>query len=538
MGYFELIDTLNYPGNTAGSTPAAYLSRFFLTFLIFKELILLNMTKKLFGALRPNTLNKAKYPAYTRSIEEQYVQTLLTNTMSNTFYADQHELLSEAEQLHHEMANTNSTFMAKAIVFARNEGFMRLQPLFGLAVLSLYRPDLFAKIFMQVVRIPSDLSDFLTIVSGLGRGEGGRAIKRQVNQFLSGITEYWAIKYNGRGRGYSLGDAIATAHPKPQDLRQQALFRYLRGQEANLDLLPQVQALEQLKLAATESEQIAWITRGKLPYETVTGAIKPLKAVWEALLYQMPTFALLRHLNALQRAGVLDEKSHLDYVVSRLTDQQALRKAKILPFRLATAFRQIEHVELRDALREAVELTFDNLPQLGEQTAIFLDISGSMEGHYLETGAIFALAMYKKTQGNSLFWLFDTDVYDAKPSRKDSILTQAAHIHTRGGTDTGAAVKKLIQERRKVDQIIMITDEQQNSGSPFYEQLKRYRSQVNRDVKAFIIDIAPYRHVMVPDQDPQTFYIYGWSDTVLSYIAQTIQEYSKMTEQIAALNLD
>lgn len=498
----------------------------------------MSMAKRLFGSLRPNTFNKDHYPAFARSLEEQYLQTLLTNTMSNTFYADQNELLSDAEQLHQEMANSNPNFMAKAIIFARNEGFMRLQPLFGLAVLSIYRPDLFAKIFLLVVRIPSDLSDFLMILKGMGRGEGGRAVKRQVNRFLAGVSEYWAIKYNGRGRGYSLGDAIATAHPKPEDLKQQALFRYLRGLEANLALLPQVEALENLKLVSTEEEMIAWIERGKLPYETVTGAIKPSKAVWEALLYQMPTFALLRHMNAMQRAGVLEEKRNLDFVVNRITDEQALKKAKIMPFRLATAFRQVDHPELRDALREAAELTFDNLPELGEKTAIFLDISGSMNGQYLEIGSVFALALYKKTQGSSLFWLFDTEVVDARPSRKDSILTQAAQIHARGGTDTGTPVRKLIQERRKVDQIIIITDEQQNSGSPFYEQLRLYRSKVNRDVKAFVVDIAPYQRAMVPDQDPQTFYIYGWSDTVLSYIAQSVKGYSSLVERVEGVSLD
>lgn len=498
----------------------------------------MSIAKKLFGSQGAKAFNKDNYPAYTRSAEEQYVQTLLTNTMSNTFYTSQHELMDEAAQLHHEMATTRPDFMAKAIVFARGEGLMRLQPLFGLAILSIYRPDLFALIFLQVVRIPSDLSDFLTILKGLGRGEGGRAVKRQVNRFLSGVSEYWAVKYNGRGRGYSLGDAIATAHPKPEDLQQQALFRYLRGQEANLALLPQVEALEQLKAAQSEEERIACIERGKLPYETVTGAIKPSKAVWEALLYQMPTFALLRHMNALQRAGVLEEKRNLEYVVNRMTDKQALRKAKILPFRLATAFRQVDHPELRDALREAVELTFDNLPELGERTAIFLDISGSMNGSYLETGAVFALALYKKTQGSSLFWLFDTNVYDAKPSRHDSILTQAERIRAIGGTDTGAPVRKLIEERKVVDQIIIITDEQQNSGSPFYQQLKRYRSKVNRETKAFIVDLAPYRHAMVPDQDPRSFYIYGWSDTVLSYIAQSVQGYRSMTERVAGMDLN
>ncbi|MCL6604002.1 MAG: TROVE domain-containing protein [Paenibacillus sp.] len=498
----------------------------------------MSFAKKLFSTLRPTTSNKEGYPSYTRSAEEQYIQTLVTNTLGNTFYADQRQLLAEAEEIHREMAQVNPLFMAKAIVYARNEGYMRLQPLFGLAILSAYRPDLFSQIFLNVVRIPSDLTDFLTILKGLGRGEGGRAVKRQVNRFLAGISEYWAIKYNGRGRGYSLGDAIATAHPKPADLKQQALYRYLIGQEANLSLLPQVEALEQLKRAGSEAEQLMWIETGKLPHEVVTGAVKPTKAVWEALLHQMPIFALLRHLNALDRAGVFEDRNNLAIAVERLTDQRALKKSKILPFRFAAAFRQVQHPVLRDALRDAAEYTFDNLPDLEDQTAIFLDISGSMNGEYLQIGSVFALALYKKTQGNSLFWLFDTEVEDARPSRRDSILSQADRIQARGGTDTGAPVRKLLNERRKVDQIVMITDEQQNHGSPFYEALQKYRSKVNPHVKAYIIDIAPYRNAMVPQPDRNTFYIYGWSDTVLSYIAQSAKGYGSMVKKIEMMDLE
>ncbi|AEI45660.1 TROVE domain-containing protein [Paenibacillus mucilaginosus] len=491
--------------------------------------------RKLFGRTRPHTYNHEGYAVHTRSLEEQYLQTLLTNTMGGTFYADGGELLEDAHRMHREMAQHDPQFMARALVFARSEGFMRLQPLYGLAVLSGIRPDLFARAFHGVVRIPSDLADFLTILRGLGRGQGGRAVKRQVNRFLSGVTEYWALKYNGRGRGYSLGDAIATAHPKPADEKQRTLFRYLRGKETDLSLLPQIAALEELKRAGSEAEQLHWIGEGRLPYETVTGAIQPTRAIWEALLYQMPQFALLRHLNALDRSGVFGSPEHLRYAVGRLTDREALERSRILPFRFAAAFRQVGHPELRDALRAAVDHTFDALPDLPGRTAVFLDISGSMNGEYLQTGSVFALALYKKTQGASIFWLFDTEVVDPRPSRYDSILGQAEQIHTRGGTDTGSPVRRLTREKQHVDRIIIITDEQQNSGSPFYRDLQAYRAKVNPEAQAFIVDIAPYRHAMVPPEDPRTFYIYGWSDTVLSYIAQASQGYGSMVERVATM---
>ncbi|BFH11929.1 hypothetical protein J6TS7_37020 [Paenibacillus dendritiformis] len=83
----------------------------------------------------------------------------------------------------------------------------------------------------------------------------------------------------------------------------------------------------------------------------------------------------------------------------------------------------------------------------------------------------------------------------------------------------------------------MITDEQQNSGSPFYGALTEYRAKVNRNVKAFIVDIAPYRSAMAPPQDKDTHYIYGWSDQVLAYITRTVQGYAPLVERVEALPL-
>lgn len=354
----------------------------------------MSRVSKIFTAILPTLRNREDFAAYVHTIEEQYVQTLMTNTMANTFYTDQTELLTEAAEIHDQMLQKDPNFAAKAIVYARNEGYMRLQPIYGLAKLSSIRPDLFAAIFAKVIRIPSDLFDFMTLLESMGRGQGGRAIKRETNRFLSQLSEYWAMKYNGRGHGFNLTDIISTGHPKPADSKQQALFRYLLNKETDLSLIPQIQAMENLKTSETDDQRIHWITEGKLTYEVVTGVIKPSKAVWEAILFQMPTFALLRHLNALDRAGVLEENQA--YIAARLTDQIALQKAMILPFRFVKAFHQVSLPTIKDALREAVDITFRNLPELEGKTAIFLDISGSMQGDFLEIGAVFAFALYKK----------------------------------------------------------------------------------------------------------------------------------------------
>lgn len=495
----------------------------------------MSRAQKIFSAQIPNTANREGYPAYARSLEEQYVQTLLTNTIGNTFYADSETLLSEADALHDQMLEKNPNFVAKALIFARNRGLMRLQPIFGLAKLSSVSTELFARIFDNVVLIPSDLQDFMVILEGQGRGQGGRAVKRQVARFLNNVSEYWAIKYNGRGRGYSLGDIVKTVHPKPINDKQKAIFAYLVGKEFNKTQVPQISAYEALKKTTDTKEQIALIQEGRLPHEVVTGVIKPDKEIWNAILHQMPIFALLRNLNTLDRAGILDENR--EYIASILNDPERLKKSKILPFRFVTAFHQVEKAWVKDVLRQAVELTFDNLPDIPGKTAVFLDVSGSMEGEYLRIGSVFAIALYKKTKGNGIFWTFNTEVYDPHPSMYDSILTQAERIEAGGGTDTGAPVEKLRKENVYVDNIIIITDEQQNSGSPFYKELEKYRRSINPNTKAFIIDIAPYRSAMVPPTDKNTHYIYGWSETVLEYIAMSIKGYGNMIEDIDKIEI-
>ncbi|MEG6570621.1 TROVE domain-containing protein [Thermoanaerobacterium thermosaccharolyticum] len=495
----------------------------------------MSRAKELFSAQIPNTANREGYPAYTRSLEEQYVQTLLTNTIGNTFYADSETLLAESNAIHDQILEKNPEFAAKALIFARNKGLMRLQPIFGLAKLSSVSRELFSKVFLQVILIPSDLQDFMVILEGLGRGQGGRAVKRQAAQFLNSVSEYWAIKYNGRGRGYSLGDIVKTVHPKPISDKQKAIFAYLVGKEYDKTQVMQISAYEALKKATNTKEQIALIQEGRLPHEVVTGVIKPDKEIWNAILHQMPIFALLRNLNTLDRAGVLDENR--EYIKSVLNDPERLAKSKILPFRFVTAFHQVEKAWVKDILRQAVELTFDNLPDIPGKTAVFLDVSGSMEGEYLCIGSVFALALYKKTQGKGIFWTFDTEVYDPQPSMYDSILTQAERIKAGGGTDTGAPVEKLRKDNIYVDNIIIITDEQQNTGSPFYKELEKYRRSINPNTKAFIIDIAPYRSAMIPPTDKNAHYIYGWSETVLEYIAMSIKGYGNIIEDINKIEI-
>jgi 60 kDa SS-A/Ro ribonucleoprotein len=498
--------------------------------------------QKLFAPLLRSRLAPAQtrtgYPAWERPLEERYLQALLSNTLGNAFYASSQQLLAEAAALHDEALAKDAAFAARALVFARQRGFMRTQPLFGLARLAQADPALFGRVFDRVVLTPGDLADFAALVKALRGGEGGRAIKRAAGAWmLAHLDEYRALKYGAQKAegAYSLKDLLQVYHPKAGTKaapKRLPLFDWLMGRAVDLSLLPQVRAFEALKAAKTDADKAALITEGRLPHEVATAFAGKSKEVWSALLPQLPVFALVRHLAALERHGVL--AGHRGHVERLLGSAQALAKSKMFPMRFAQAFDQVQTAWVKDALRGAVELSFAHLPELPGRTVVALDRSGSM-AQFMATAALFGLCLARRSGARVL--LFDDKLEELQVSARDSLLTQARQVRARGGTDHSLAVNRLIEERCRVDHLVYLTDEQQNTGSPLLDRLDEYRRKVNREVNVFVLDVGPYGKGLAPPQERNTWFVYGWSDQALQFVAQAAQGLSTQVAEVRALAL-
>ena len=503
---------------------------------------------KLFGSLARKSdlapsLNREGYPAWERPLEEQYLQTLLTNSMGNSFYVSQKELLAEASLIHDQMVARDPQFAATALAYARVRGFMRAQPVFGLAKLAQIKEPHLEAAFGSVILTPNDLSDFTTVVKLLRSSEGGRRLKRLgARWLLEKINEYWVIKYgshnsDGREGGYSLRDLFRVYHPRAGE--RLPLIDYLLGKAADLSKLPQIAALERLKRAVSDEERAAAVSDGKLPHEVVTPFAHG-RAVWTALVPQLPLFALLRHLATLERHGVADFARAT--VEAKLQNPKIVGSSKILPFRFLEAERHVQTPWIKDALRDALELAFANVPAIEGKTAVLLDRSGSM-GQYLQTAAIFAVSLLKRSErsdGNvdGRLLLFDDKLEELAVSKRDSGLTQVMSVTARANrvvqTDTALPMKQLLADRDPVDNLVLITDEQQNVGAPFVDVLDEYRRQVKADVRVFILDVAPYRNAITA-QDPFSYYVYGWpcgSGEPLSFISMVSRGFGSMVEAV------
>jgi 60 kDa SS-A/Ro ribonucleoprotein len=446
-------------------------------------------------------------------------------------------MVNDAMGLHARMTADDPEFVSKAIVYARTSGFMRSQPIMGLAHLAGAPKPHFERAFNAVIRTPKDLSDFTIIIKSMRKGEGGRRIKRVAGAWLKGhLSEYYAIKYGAQkdGEGYSLGDLLRLYHP---DLGEHNVARYLRGREYDKAWTPQINWFEQLKGAKGDDEKMFCIVNGKLPHEVATTFAGKSLDVWDAIAPQMPVFALLKNLATLERHAVITSQSRQarKMVEGKLCDPDTIRRSKILPFRFMDAEKAVATPWLKDALRIALEYSFANLPDIEGRTAVFLDKSGSMEA-YIQTAAIFGVSLMKKTGGDGRFLLFDRNVTEFPVSVIDSVLSQASRIKHGGATDVSAPMHVLLNSRDRFDNIILITDEQQNNGDPFADVLAKYHTTVNADTKCFVIDLSPYRNAITPD-DANTFYIYGWSPEVLSFISLASKGWGNIANYVRASSI-
>lgn len=536
------------------------------------------MSKSQFGVSAANTSNMIGAtnfegaPTHVRSLEEQVLQVLTTNTLGATFYATQNEVSAITLSVLQRAVRECPEFLAKALVYARTTALLKAVPVVGLVVLSTARDKgLFEAVFDRVILIPDDLRTFVEwSKSGKIRGRKGfgGCVVAPVRRWLTRMSEYHTVKYgSSASKGFSLQDIIRLSHPKTVDPAGHERLGWLRHSwdeigPAPSPTNPKIWALEALKRTTSEDETIRLITEFGLPYEVVVPAVSSMSTrVWEALMKVAPYFNMVRSLNTYARHGVFENPANVEYVVSRLTNPNAVAHSRVLPLRFHSAFKAYtanvgHNLRIAQALSDALDLMFVNMPEfpLGTRIAIAPDVSGSMssliseksETMIIEIASIYAAALLKKTGPDAVLLPFDTELHSVPLTGSESLLGIANRIslYGGGGTSVGLPVQYLLDRKIVVDACIGITDSEDwaygdrfgCSGS-FLTLWRKYRQNVNRNAQAFLITVVPYTHAVAPKDEPNVHYISGWSDAVVEYIPRMLQLGLGQVEEVRRMSL-
>ena len=140
--------------------------------------------------------------------------------------------------------------------------------------------------------------------------------------------------------------------------------------------------------------------------------------------------------------------------------------------------------ELAEALDEVTEAQVKATGSINRPTALLIDKSGSMDVA-IEVGRQLGAMISAICQADLFTYAFDTVAYPIKP--KSSSLAEweqaLAGIQAGGGTSCGVAIEQMRRREQWVEQIVMVTDEdeiQRRALSKPIEHTRRMRVLTRR----------------------------------------------------------
>ncbi len=267
----------------------------------------------------------------------------------------------------------------------------------------------------------------------------------------------------------------ALLHVAPAERAQKVLFDEQPPEDSRLF------ALKRLAKAETPEEQARIVREHQLPYRVaVTVLSRPTAPVLEAIIESMSPQELINSLAALKRRGALDDPALKAVVDARL--EQAKTAPRVSAFKASQALEVAGvSVDVRQKLEAVADSQVKAKGRIDRPMALLIDKSGSMSAA-IELGKRIG-AMLSAVSTTLHVIVFDTQAHPVQAGSADLAGWEKAlaKVTAGGGTSCGCGVEYLRQHKLYVEQIMMITDEGENTQPLFVEALQKYRVEVKAD---------------------------------------------------------
>src|SRR5262249_8853471 len=158
----------------------------------------------------------------------------------------------------------------------------------------------------------------------------------------------------------SLKDILRMVHPKPADAERQAFYAWILGRPYDVAALPaEIAAFETWKREPSGPLP-------PVPFEWLT-SFELSPAQWGELARRMGWQALRMNLNPLARNGAFTVDGVTDLVAERLSDINAVGRARVLPYQLMMSLNAAGNgvpLKVQAALEEALEASLSRVAPL------------------------------------------------------------------------------------------------------------------------------------------------------------------------------
>ena len=485
-----------------------------------------------------DTHNEAGGIAYTLTPKQQLAQLAATGCLNSTYYADAQDQLEQVLELAEQL---DAEFIAKTAVYARQKGFMKDMPALLLAVLAQKDVNMLARVFDQVADNGKMLRNVAQIIrsGAVGRKSFGNRPKKLMQTWLLTATEKQLLNA-AIGNAPSLADVVKMVHPKPREAWRAAWFAWLIGKPYDREALPPItRAFEDYK----QSRQGAL---PDVPFQMLT-ALELNSGDWTQIARNGSWQQVRQNLNTFLRHDVFVKSKNIKMVAEKLRDQTAIRRARVLPYQLLTAYQATSEkmpFEIREALQDAMETAVQNVPAIRGKVVVCPDVSGSMHSpatgyrgsatsrtRCIDIAALVSAAMLR-TNPKARVIPFEQITVNVQLNPRDSVMTNAQKLANigGGGTACSAPLALLNREKADVDLVVIVSD---NESWADYEQQWGGKTSLMKEwdilklrcpeAKLVCLDIQPYTTVQVQNRC-DILNVGGFSDQVFTLIGSFAEQ--------------
>lgn len=461
---------------------------------------------------QPTETNFMGEMAFKMEDKEELVSTVMTTFLHNEYYEKESDKVSRIQSL---LKEVDPLFAAKLAIYARNEGNLRSVTHLVSAEIAKYigGSEWAKRFYNKIVVRPDDMSEIISAyaqINGMKQNDIKKipnAIKRGFKSALERLDAYQLDKYKMNNRSVSMIDLIRLFHPKGAQKNAEAFKRLVNGE--SLDDLYETKILEkQMTKAGKDTKDSTIEEKNAAKAEAISEVLDNVKG--------MPIMNLIRNL----RNIILYAPNKVDDACAQLRIEKKILNSRLLPFRFATAYSEIEKMvydeskkvdtdisfesdiksneltkeqfdeckgKILDALEDALQYSVNNIPELEGNVAVLIDHSGSVRG---DCGGSSRVSAFSKTntamignlfgsmmayrQKNVYVGLFGDRLINVPMKRDMKLLDFNEYSYKEGakcggGTETGIYdfIEKCVKENKKVDNVVVFSDCQIGNGYSF-----------------------------------------------------------------------
>lgn len=473
-------------------------------------------------AKQPTETNFMGEMAFKMEDKEELVSTVMTTFLHNEYYEKESDKVGRIQSL---LKKVDPLFAAKLAIYARNEGNLRSVTHLVSAEIAKYigGSEWGKRFYNKIVVRPDDMSEIVSAyaqINGMKQNDIKKipnAIKRGFKSALERLDAYQLDKYKMNNRSVSMIDLIRLFHPKGTQKNAEAFKRLVNGE--SLDDLYETKILEkQMTKAGKDTKDSTIEEKNAAKAEAISEVLDNVKG--------MPIMNLIRNL----RNIILYAPNKVDDACTQLRIEEKILNSRLLPFRFATAYSEIEKMaydeskkvdtditfesdiksneltkeqfdeckgKVLDALEDALQYSVNNIPELEGNVAVLIDHSGSVRG---DRGGSSRVSAFSKTntamignlfgsmmayrQKNVYVGLFGDRLINVPMKRDMKLLDFNEYSYMEGakcggGTETGIYdfIEKCVKENKKVDNVVVFSDCQIGNGYSFTSWYGRSSSQ-------------------------------------------------------------